>query len=58
MHEEYGSMNTPTVHPTDSQTNSNGSATNLPLPAKELETLAMTVYTYGGNTPNPIFPEQ
>jgi hypothetical protein len=35
-----------------------GSPRHLPLPAKELETLAMPVYTYGGNTPNPIFPEQ
>lgn len=35
-----------------------GTPRHLPLPAKELETLAMPVYTYGGNTPNPIFPEQ
>jgi hypothetical protein len=35
-----------------------GTPRHLPLPAKELETLGMTVYTYGGNTPNPIFPEQ
>jgi hypothetical protein len=34
-----------------------GTPRHLPLPAKELETLGMTVYTYGGNTPNPIFPE-
>ncbi len=34
-----------------------GSPRHLPLPAKELETLGMKVYTYGGNTPNPIFPE-
>lgn len=35
-----------------------GTPRHLPLPAKELETLGMTVYTYGGNTPNPVFPEQ
>lgn len=35
-----------------------GTPRHLPLPAKELETLGLTVYTYGGNTPNPIFPEQ
>jgi hypothetical protein len=34
-----------------------GTPRHLPLPAKELETLGMPVYTYGGNTPNPIFPE-
>jgi hypothetical protein len=35
-----------------------GSPRHLPLPAKELETLGMTVYTYGGASPNPVFPEQ
>jgi hypothetical protein len=35
-----------------------GTPRHLPLPAKELETLGMPVYTYGGNTPNPIHPEQ
>ncbi len=35
-----------------------GTPRSLPLPAKELETLGMAVYTYGGNSPNPIFPEQ
>jgi hypothetical protein len=35
-----------------------GTPRHLPLPAKELETLGMPVYTYGGNTPNPINPEQ
>lgn len=35
-----------------------GTPRHLPLPAKELETLAIKVYTYGGNTPNPVFPEQ
>ena len=35
-----------------------GTPRHLPLPAKELETLGMAVYTYGGNTPNPINPEQ
>ncbi len=34
-----------------------GTPRHLPLPAKELETLGLPVYTYGGNTPNPIFPE-
>jgi hypothetical protein len=34
-----------------------GTPRHLPLPAKELETLGMPVYTYGGNAPNPIFPE-
>jgi hypothetical protein len=34
-----------------------GTPRHLPLPAKELETLGMPVYTYGGNSPNPIFPE-
>lgn len=35
-----------------------GTPRHLPLPAKELETLGMKVYTYGGDAPNPIFPEQ
>ena len=35
-----------------------GTPRHLPLPAKELETLGMPVYTYGGATPNPINPEQ
>lgn len=34
-----------------------GTPRHLPVPAKELETLGLPVYTYGGNTPNPIFPE-
>jgi starch-binding outer membrane protein, SusD/RagB family len=34
-----------------------GTPRHLPIPAKELETLGMPVYTYGGNTPNPVFPE-
>jgi hypothetical protein len=34
-----------------------GTPRHLPLPAKELETLGLPVYTYGGNAPNPIFPE-
>jgi hypothetical protein len=35
-----------------------GTPRHLPLPAKELETLGMAVYTYGGASPNPVFPEQ
>jgi SusD family. len=35
-----------------------GTPRHLPVPAKELETLGIPVYTYGGNSPNPIFPEQ
>ena len=35
-----------------------GTPRHLPLPAKELETLGMAVYTYGGASPNPINPEQ
>jgi hypothetical protein len=35
-----------------------GTVRHLPLPAKELETLGMVVYTYGGASPNPVFPEQ
>lgn len=34
-----------------------GSLRHLPVPAKELETLGLPVYTYGGNSPNPVFPE-
>ena len=34
-----------------------GTPRSLPIPAKELETLGMAVYTFGGNTPNPVFPE-
>ncbi|HVF39786.1 MAG TPA: RagB/SusD family nutrient uptake outer membrane protein [Gemmatimonadaceae bacterium] len=34
-----------------------GTPRHLPVPAKELETLGLPVYTYGGNAPNPIFPE-
>jgi len=35
-----------------------GTPRHLPIPAKELETLGMAVYTYGGNSPNPVNPEQ
>ncbi len=35
-----------------------GTPRHLPVPASELETLGMTVYTYGGASPNPVFPEQ
>ena len=35
-----------------------GTPRHLPVPAKELETLGMKVYTYGGASPNPVFPEQ
>ncbi|MEO7366906.1 MAG: RagB/SusD family nutrient uptake outer membrane protein [Gemmatimonadaceae bacterium] len=35
-----------------------GTPRHLPIPAKELETLGMKVYTYGGASPNPVFPEQ
>lgn len=35
-----------------------GTPRHLPLPAKELETLGIPVYTYGGAAPNPVFPEQ
>jgi len=35
-----------------------GTPRHLPLPAKELETLALPVYTYGGAPPNPVFPEK
>ena len=34
-----------------------GTPRSLPVPAKELETLGLPVYTFGGNAPNPIFPE-
>ena len=34
-----------------------GTPRSLPVPAKELETLAMPVYTFGGAAPNPVFPE-
>ncbi|HEX6576586.1 MAG TPA: RagB/SusD family nutrient uptake outer membrane protein, partial [Gemmatimonadaceae bacterium] len=34
-----------------------GTPRSLPIPAKELETLGMPVYTFGGATPNPVFPE-
>jgi starch-binding outer membrane protein, SusD/RagB family len=35
-----------------------GTPRHLPVPAKELETLGIPVYTYGGAAPNPVFPEQ
>jgi hypothetical protein len=34
-----------------------GTPRSLPVPAKELETLGIPVYTFGGNSPNPVFPE-
>jgi hypothetical protein len=34
-----------------------GTPRHLPLPAKELETLGMPVYTYGGAPPNPVHPD-
>lgn len=34
-----------------------GTPRHLPLPAKELETLGLPVYKYGGAAPNPVFPE-
>lgn len=34
-----------------------GTPRSLPVPAKELETLNLKVYTFGGNSPNPVFPE-
>ena len=34
-----------------------GTPRHLPVPAKELETLGIPVYTYGGDSPNPVFPE-
>ena len=35
-----------------------GTPRHLPVPAKELETLNIPVYTYGGDAPNPVFPEK
>jgi hypothetical protein len=35
-----------------------GTPRHLPLPAKELETLGLAVYTYGGAPPNPVFGEK
>ncbi len=35
-----------------------GTPRHLPLPAKELETLGIPVYTYGGAAPNPVFGEK
>jgi hypothetical protein len=35
-----------------------GTPRHLPVPAKELETLGIPVYTYGGSAPNPVFPEK
>lgn len=35
-----------------------GTPRHLPVPAKELETLGIPVYTYGGSSPNPVFPEK
>ena len=34
-----------------------GTPRSLPVPAKELETLGIPVYTFGGDAPNPVFPE-
>ncbi len=34
-----------------------GTPRSLPLPAAELETLGLPVYTFGGDAPNPVFPE-
>ncbi len=34
-----------------------GTPRSVPVPAKELETLNIPVYTFGGASPNPIFPE-
>jgi hypothetical protein len=34
-----------------------GTPRSLPVPAKELETLGIPVYTFGGDGPNPVFPE-
>ena len=34
-----------------------GTPRSIPVPAKELETLGIPVYTFGGDAPNPIFPE-
>jgi hypothetical protein len=35
-----------------------GTPRHLPVPAKELETLGLPVYTYGGAPPNPVFGEK
>jgi hypothetical protein len=35
-----------------------GTPRHLPMPAKELETLGLPVYTYGGAPPNPVNPEK
>jgi hypothetical protein len=35
-----------------------GTPRHLPLPAKELETLGLPVYTYGGAPPNPVNGEK
>jgi hypothetical protein len=35
-----------------------GTPRHLPVPAKELETLGIPVYTYGGDAPNPVHPEK
>jgi hypothetical protein len=35
-----------------------GTPRHLPVPAAELETLGIPVYTYGGSSPNPVFPEK
>lgn len=35
-----------------------GTPRHLPIPAKELETLGLPVYTYGGAPPNPVNPEK
>ena len=35
-----------------------GTPRHLPVPAKELETLGISVYTYGGDAPNPVNPEK
>lgn len=35
-----------------------GTPRHLPVPAKELEVLGVVVYTFGGDSPNPVFPEK
>jgi hypothetical protein len=35
-----------------------GTPRHFPLPAKELETLGLPVYTYGGAPPNPVNPDK
>ena len=35
-----------------------GTPRHLPVPAKELEVLGVPVYTFGGDAPNPVFPEK